>query len=136
MSPLVAKVVAVAVGAVLLTGSPAAASYSIAADSLPRPPSASGTYSPVAAGTVAVSLPRVAFTADVRVVGDRLRTPALTTASAAPGIALVLGARANCVHPLTPGEVAWIDCPVGRHGPVVVVVVLRDGTLGAQVARA
>jgi hypothetical protein len=137
MSPLVAKVVAVAVGAVLLSGSPAAASYSIAGvDSEPGSPSRAAAR-PVrdAPAHVTVSVPRVAFTSEVRVVGERLRTPVLANASATPGIALVIGARDACLRSLTPGEVAWIDCRVPTRGPVVVVVMLRDGTLSARVAR-
>jgi hypothetical protein len=139
MRTLAQRLAAVGVGAALLTAAPASASYPVTPDarvaSVTTAATAPVNLAPVRPGSVSVSIPRVAFTADVRVTGDRLRTPVLANASAPDGVAVVLGARSSCVRPLEPGRPAWLDCRVRTRGPVVVVAVLRDGTIAVRVAR-
>ncbi len=74
----------------------------------------------------------MAFTADVRVVDGRLRTPARVNAGAVPGVIRVVGAGSGneCTLAATPGVVAWLDCRIkatDRSTPTIDVR-LQDGT--------
>jgi hypothetical protein len=82
-------------------------------------------------GTVRVTIPPVAFTADVAVVHGRLRTPVLLGAPGLTGTARVVGQGhvGRCQVPLVSGQVSWLDCamPRDRSRALTVVATLSDG---------
>jgi hypothetical protein len=77
-------------------------------------------------GNVSVSVPPVAFTQQIRVVGGRIQTAVLVNVSERPGVATIEGAG-NCRVPAKPGVVALLDCAYGGQARFTVRVHLDRG---------